>query len=218
MRTVILKNLRLSVVLLSFMLYGFTSLSCLNFSMATNNHPDILIYNQPTLSISNDFHSYDHVNYILLDQSFVGFKEALAFKESRGRYHVVNTLGYLGKFQFGASTLEIFGVYSSSDFLECPELQEKVFIANLKRNKWILRRDIKRFVGHNIKGTYVTESGILAAAHLAGPGSVKRYLRSNGAIDFKDAYGTNINSYIRQFSAFDTSTVTAERRPKVDLL
>ena len=32
-----------------------------------------------------------------LQNDFVGFKEALAFKESQGKYRVVNTLGYLGK-------------------------------------------------------------------------------------------------------------------------
>src|SRR5690606_13075107 len=36
-----------------------------------------------------------------LGKSFVGFKEALAFKESRGDYFSVNTHGYLGKYQFG---------------------------------------------------------------------------------------------------------------------
>mgnify|MGYP001302037730 CR=1 FL=1 len=81
------------------------------------------------------------------------------------------------------------------------ELQEKVFIANLKRNKWILRRDIRRFVGHNIKGTCVTESGILAAAHLGGPGSVRKYFRS-GKIT-KDGNGTKITSYMQRFSGYD---------------
>src|SRR5210317_1730319 len=38
-----------------------------------------------------------------LGKSFVGFKEAIAFKESRGDYKIVNTLGYLGKYQFGKS-------------------------------------------------------------------------------------------------------------------
>ena len=32
-----------------------------------------------------------------LGKSFTGFKEALAFKESRGNYFTVNTLGYLRK-------------------------------------------------------------------------------------------------------------------------
>lgn len=218
MSTYNIKNLPPVVISLSCLLYGFTSASQFNFSTLHNRHSAVLIYNQPILSSSNNLNTFEFVNYILLNQSFVGFKEALAFKESRGRYHVVNSLGYLGKFQFGTSTLELLGVYNASDFLNCPELQEKVFIANLKRNKWVLRRDIKRFIGHKINGTLVTESGILAAAHLAGPGSVKRYLRSSGAISFKDAYGTNIDSYMRKFSAFDTSKVEAERRPKVDFL
>lgn len=109
-----------------------------------------------------------------LDKSFVGFKEALAFKESRGNYFSVNTLGYLGKYQFGKGTLKLIGIYNTTKFLYNPQLQEKAFIANAERNKWILRRDIKRFVGKNIDGVLVTESGILAAAHLAGPGSVKK--------------------------------------------
>ena len=218
MRTYNIKSFPPVVIFLSCLLYGFTSASQFNFSPSSNTNSAVLIYNQPTLCPTNNLHTFEFVNYILLNQSFVGFKEALAFKESRGRYHVVNSLGYLGKFQFGISTLELLGVNNASDFLNCPELQEKVFIANLKRNKWVLRRDIKRFIGHKINGTLVTESGILAAAHLAGPGSVKRYLRSSGAISFKDAYGTNIDSYMRKFSAFDTSKVEAERRPKVDLL
>ena len=98
-----------------------------------------------------------------------------------------------------------------------PELQEKAFIANAARNKWILRRDIKRFVGKRIDGVLITESGILAAAHLAGPGSVKKYLRSYGAIGFTDAYGTNIRSYMRQFSGYDTSMVTPNRKAKATL-
>lgn len=150
-----------------------------------------------------------------LGKSFVGFKEALAFKESRGDYFTVNTLGYLGKYQFGKGTLELIGVYNSKEFLADPVLQEKAFIANSARNKWILRRDIKRFVGKRIDGVLVTESGILAAAHLAGPGSVKKYLRSYGAIGFTDAYGTNIRSYMRKFSGYDTSFIQPDKKAKV---
>ena len=61
-----------------------------------------------------------------LQKNFVGFKEALAFKESQGNYSVVNTLGYLGKYQFGASTLERFKICDTIWFLRNPELQEQV--------------------------------------------------------------------------------------------
>lgn len=153
-----------------------------------------------------------------LGKSFVGFKEALGFKESGGDYFTVNTLGYLGKYQFGKGTLALIGIKNTQDFLNNPRLQESAFIANAKRNKWILRRDIKRFVGKTIDGVLVTESGILAAAHLAGPGSVKKYLRSYGAIGFTDAYGTNIRSYMRKFSGYDTSFIIADKKAKATLL
>ena len=97
-------------------------------------------------------------NIPYLQKDFVGFKEALAFKESQGRYTVVNTLGYLGKYQFGRTTLQRFRIYNTQAFLRNPELQERAFIALCKVNKWILRKDIKRFTGKTINGIKITES------------------------------------------------------------
>src|SRR5690606_21374205 len=98
-----------------------------------------------------------------LGKAFNGFKEALAFKESQGRYHVVNSLGYLGKYQFGASTLQLMGVHDLEVFMADPILQERAFRANIARNKWILRRDIKGFNGKRIRETEITKSRIFAA-------------------------------------------------------
>ncbi|WP_394348958.1 hypothetical protein [Pareuzebyella sediminis] len=150
-----------------------------------------------------------------LGSSYIGFKEALAFKESQGNYFTTNTLGYLGKYQFGIGTLQLMGVYNATRFLNDPVLQEKVFQTNIARNKWILRRDIKRFVGKQIAGVEITESGILAAAHLAGAGNVKKYLRSWGAYDVSDSYGTSIAIYMRKFSGYDVSHVLPRHNPKV---
>ena len=149
-----------------------------------------------------------------LGKSFVGFKEALAFKESGGDYSSVNTYGYLGKYQFGAETLKMIGIHNPTKFLKNPRLQEKAFIANSARNKWILRRDIKNFVGKRINGIIITESGIIAAAHLAGPGSVKKYLRSYGLVNFADGYGTTVHNYMKRFSGYDTSFVKPNKRAK----
>lgn len=150
-----------------------------------------------------------------LGSSFIGFKEALAFKESQGNYFITNTLGYLGKYQFGIGTLQLMGVYNATQFLNDPMLQEKVFHTNISRNKWILRKDIEKFVGERIRGVEVTESGILAAAHLAGPGNVKKYLKSYGSWDVQDAYGTSIFNYMKKFSGYDVSMVSPKRNPKV---
>ncbi|MCB0373592.1 MAG: hypothetical protein KDD31_11320 [Muricauda sp.] len=150
-----------------------------------------------------------------LGKAYNGFKEALAFKESQGRYHVVNTLGYLGKYQFGSSTLHLMGIRDTDAFLDNAELQEKAFETNIARNKWILRRDIKRFTGKKIGGVEITESGILAAAHLAGAGNVKKYLRSYGQNDVTDAYGSSISYYMRKFGGYDISNIEQKKNAKV---
>lgn len=150
-----------------------------------------------------------------LGKTYLGFKDALAFKESRGNYFTVNEFGYLGKYQFGKETLKLIGIYSPNQFLYDPELQEKAFLANAMRNKWVLRKDIKRFVGKKMNGIIITESGILAAAHLAGPGSVKKYLRSFGQQGFSDAFGTSISYYMNRFSGYDTSFIVPDKHAKV---
>lgn len=210
-------SLTLTVVI-CFVFLGTTSFPENEMLPSENTSIISFNYNLPAYIPVETTEEFYEENYILLDRSYVGFKEAIAFKESQGQYTIVNSLGYLGKYQFGTSTLKLIGIYNPSEFLNNPKLQEKAFLANAKRNKWVLRRDIKRFVGHKINGTIVTESGILAAAHLAGPGNVKRYLRSYGAIGFTDAFGTEIESYLRNFSSFDTSFIVPNRRPKAKLL
>ncbi|AUC81937.1 peptidoglycan-binding protein LysM [Lacinutrix sp. Bg11-31] len=174
---------------------------------------DNTIVQEKTVSVSSI--GYKNVFSPELGKSFTGFKEKLGFKESQNDYFRVNTLGYLGKYQFGRSTLELIGINDTKHFLNTPELQEKAFIANAERNKWVLRRDIKRFVGKSINGIEVTESGILAAAHLAGPGGVKKYLRSYGSNGFEDAYGTSIKNYMKRFQGYDTSRIIANKKAKV---
>ncbi len=146
-----------------------------------------------------------------LGKSYTGFKEALAFKESRGNYKVINEFGYMGKYQFGKGTLRLIGIKDTHLFLNSPEMQEAAFYANAARNKWILIRDIKRFEGKVINGIKITESGILAAAHLAGPGSVKKYLRSWGANAFSDAFGTTMGYYLKKFGGYDTSFIEPDK-------
>jgi hypothetical protein len=157
---------------------------------------------------------YLEYNIPYLQKNFVAFKQAVAFKESQGKYTVVNTLGYLGKYQFGRTTLERLDIYNTREFLQNPELQEKAFIALCKVNKWILRKDIERSVGKTINGIIITESGILAAAHLSGAGNVKNYLRSNGTDCFSDAYGTTIKSYLKKFAGYDVSNIKGDQDAK----
>jgi hypothetical protein len=152
-----------------------------------------------------------------LGKSLLAFKEALGFRESRGNYFIVNEYGYLGKYQFGLTTLQALGITDPTVFLQTPKLQEEAFYAFTARNKWILRNYIERYAGKTINGVKVTESGILAAAHLGGAGSVKKWLRSHGAQGFSDAFGSSVRNYMKRFSGFDTSKIEANRKAQVKL-
>lgn len=193
------------------------SLSTIKFEVSSYSIANLFFGNKELKSNAKRIDFSDHALLYSpnLGKTFHGFKEQLGFKESQNNYFRVNTFGYLGKYQFGKSTLELIGINDAKHFLNTPALQEKAFIANAQRNKWVLRKDIKRFEGKYVNGIKITESGILAAAHLAGPGSVKKYLRSYGENGFKDAFGTSIRSYMKRFSGYDTSHIEPNRRPKV---
>ena len=149
------------------------------------------------------------------NNSFIDFKEALAVKESDGDYKSVNSYGYMGKYQFGKGTLKYIGLKNTKDFINNPALQEKAFVAYVQKNKWILRREIQKYAGKAMRGILITESGILAAAHLGGAGAVQDFLRSNGAVSFVDGYGTDIKAYLKAFANYNLTTIKAEKNPKI---
>lgn len=173
----------------------------------------------------NETHYYDvktqvefEMNHVLVPftgKSFTGFKQALAFKESQGKYNTVNELGYMGKYQFGMETMKSIGIQDSLQFMNNPKLQEKAFKALLSKNKWELRNELDQFVGKEINGVLITESGVLAAAHLGGTGSVKRFFKSKGNRVKKDAFGTSILSYMKKFGGYDTRFIPAKSNAKV---
>ena len=175
------------------------------------NENEELLYQFPSQKSS------DYINQSIpfLGKHFVGFKEAVAFKESQGQYRLVNSLGYMGKYQFGTSALRFIGINSNAEFLNSPELQEKAFVALLKINKSKLQDVIEEYRGKTIDGVRITESGILAAAHLGGAGSVRKYLESNGRKKCKDGYGTTVKSYLKQFAGYETNNIIADSTAKV---
>ena len=130
------------------------------------------------------------------------FLEDLGMRESSGNYKAVNQFGYLGKYQFGRKTLNALGYenISNREFLANGSIQEEAMYALLSHNKRILRKQIEKYHGKTVNGIYVTESGILAAAHLAGPGNVKKFFRKG--YEFKDGNGTKMTSYMVKFSNY----------------
>ena len=164
---------------------------------------------------SQNYSDYASLKIPFLGKYFIGFREALAHKESQGEYKKINTLGYMGKYQFGAETLKSIGIRDSVHFMNSPKLQEKAFVALLSKNKYELRDYINYFDGKFVDGIKITESGILAAAHLGGTGSVRRFLNSNGEKKCKDEYGTSVKCYMRDFGGFETTKIKAIKNAKV---
>lgn len=134
--------------------------------------------------------------------SHQAFLDAIGFRESGNRYNIVNRFGYMGKYQFGKKTLRGLGIKVTQDeFLNSPYIQEKAMYALLKQNKKYLRKYIAKYDGKYVHGVLVTESGLLAAAHLGGAGSVKKWFRT-GKVR-KDGNGVKITSYMEMFNGYD---------------
>ena len=131
------------------------------------------------------------------------FLDDIGFRESSNNYKAVNQFGYLGKYQFGRKTLNSLGFenVSNREFLENVSIQEEAMYALLNHNKKILRKQIQKYHGQTIHGIYITESGILAAAHLAGAGNVRKFFRKG--YEFKDGNGTKMTSYMTLFSGYN---------------
>lgn len=159
--------------------------------------------------------SQDSVPY--LGKSFLGFSYDLGFSESSGNYKAVNRLGYMGKYQFGRSTLNWVGIYNTSQFLNSPLLQEKAFRALISKNKWVLRDYIDQYVGQTINGIRISESGLVAAAHLGGAGNVKKFLDSKGKIVFRDANRVPITKYMKRFGDYDISEILPDNNARATL-
>jgi len=159
----------------------------------------IEIPNEPEISILEDIKNsiaFEEVNEI------DDFLNAIGHYESGNNYKAVNSLGYMGRYQFGRKTLKGLGYdVSKTKFLNSPIIQEQAMMDLLEHNRYILRNYIDYWDGKKVNGKVVTESGILAAAHLAGPTNVKRFFRHGK--DFSDAYGTKLTKYLHTFSGYN---------------
>ena len=133
---------------------------------------------------------------------FNNFLSAIGRRESSNRWTVVNKWGYMGRYQMSRRNVDKFlgKKVTNRQFLESRDLQNKCMISLLKHNKKILRRQISKYANSNVNGVWVTESGILAAAHLAGAGNVRRWLR-NGK-NTKDKLGTSLEDYMKLFGGY----------------
>ena len=139
---------------------------------------------------------------IVIVKDYYAFLNDIGHRESGNRYGVVNKYGYMGRFQFGKSTLRTLKIKVDKEtFLSNPQLQDYAMHKLLCYNQNKLKYYIDNFEDQIVHGILVTESGILAAAHLGGAGSVKRWFKT-GKVR-KDGNGVKITSYMERFSGYN---------------
>ncbi len=120
----------------------------------------------------------------------------------------------MGKYQFGDRTLWSLGAHfkvTRDEFLGDIALQDSAMVAYLRQNRERLSDIIIQYDGQWYEGIYITESGILAGAHLVGPGGVLAYFDSTYTVAMNgrnirprvaDGNGTHVKEYIEEFSGY----------------
>jgi hypothetical protein len=137
------------------------------------------------------------------------FINDLGYSESGNNWQCINQIGCFGEWQFDESTLKYLGYrkITLKKFMANPgifprELQLKALKTLIRVNLLILM-DYEHFIGDSINGLVITKSGMIAASHLGGAGSLEKFLNSNGRINKKDVLGTSIYAYLKKFSYYD---------------
>jgi hypothetical protein len=140
------------------------------------------------------------------------FLDKLAYRESRNNWLAAKK-GYVGKYQFGEYAFKDIkkNTIDSTTFVNNPDLypedeQNRDVIKLLKKNKYYLRNYYK-YIGQTINGIEITESGMLAAAHLVGQKAVKRFLGSNGEKDDKDGNDVPCSNYLKYFAGYKLNLI-----------
>ena len=146
---------------------------------------------------------------------FGEFAYALGERESGNNYKIVNTLGYVGRWQFGKPRLYDLGysldgwspphldpkiIIKRQDFLGDSKLQDKLFRKHIQQHTKYATRHFSDYFGKTILGIEVTLSGLVAGMHLKGIGGVRDFLKGENN---KDGYGTEITEYIEKFGDYD---------------
>ena len=169
---------------------------------------------------------------LMLDTLKQNFQDSIARSESNSKYNIRGGYNnhYLGKYQLGRSAFrDIFEVTYNidkdgkriPDFSKGDEqyewAQRNVELGNWKEadqdicfEKWVailkvyLEDEIKAIDEiKEINGIQLTESGLIAAAHLCGSGAVKKFINSDGRVIAADANDVRLTEYLEKFAGYD---------------
>ena len=92
---------------------------------------------------------------------------------------------------------------TNEEFLNNRFLQDSVAVLYMKDNKRALRRLLEDWEGREFKGVLITESGLLAAAHLVGSGNIWKWFDSDDPNGRTDSNGTSLRNYLSEFANYE---------------
>jgi hypothetical protein len=151
----------------------------------------------------------DYVHTRFHQSEFSRFIKDLGYSESGNDWKCINRIGCFGEWQFNESTLRYLGYKSVTlrKFRKDPdvfprEVQLKA-LKTLIRVNMVLLTDYYHFIGDSIRGVQITKSGMIAASHLGGAGSLQKYLNTKGRVNNRDVLGTSIYDYLKRFRNYD---------------
>jgi len=152
---------------------------------------------------------YGLINQRYHESEFSRFVNDLGSSESGNNWLSINLIGCFGEWQFEESTLNFLGYrkitlkrFKANPDIFPRELQLKA-LKTLIRVNLLYLMDYEHFIGDSINGVVITKSGMIAASHLGGAGSLQKFLDSNGRINRKDVLGTSISDYLKRFRFYD---------------
>lgn len=160
-------------------------------------------------------------------KGFTHYADDLGYDESRNDITIINEIGCFAEHQWKQTTLRYLGYnnITLSEFKKDPsifpkEIQREALRKLIDTTKFELR-SYKYYIGTVIDDVEITESGLIAACHLGGIKSVRKYLLSRGQyllidgfrINIKhskkqvkfnshDIFGTYISDYIEKFNFY----------------
>ena len=126
------------------------------------------------------------------------FLAQMAYCESRYQIDAHrDSSQYLGLYQLGKNARDLggYGDIPRNIFLTHPEIQDLCMINLLKQEKQYLQSYINKYRGKIVDGILITESGILAMAHV-GTEATKSYL-DHGEIPDVDEHGNHPRVYAK---------------------
>lgn len=160
------------------------------------------------------------------DKTYSDFLRDLRDRESSGNYFAINSLNFIGAYQFGEAALidlgyvhtddDVYdndygggftgknGIESIADFLMDPKVQDDAAREWMQIMWTYIEADgLSKFTWQQIGDITLSPSAMLASSHLLGTGALRRFIESKGRANIQDPFGTSLKSYIDHFNGYN---------------